>query len=78
MQLRRRHGRTFLSLDETGEDGNSDLERQLIDSGLSPQQTCERAELRAIVQQLLRSLSPTLRNALELRHIDGLSTDESA
>ncbi len=77
MQLRRRHGRTFLSLDDR-EDGNSDLERQFIDSGLSPQQRCERAELRAIVQQLLRSLSPKLRNALQLRHIDGLSTDESA
>jgi RNA polymerase sigma-70 factor, ECF subfamily len=66
MQLRGRHSRIFLSLDQTAQDGNSHLERQLSDSGLSPQQTCEKAELRAIVQQLLKHLSPKLRNALEL------------
>jgi hypothetical protein len=32
MRLRRWHGRTFVSLDETGEGANSDLEHQLIDA----------------------------------------------
>ena len=31
-----------------------------------------------MVQQLMKRLSPKLENVIELRHIDGLSTDESA
>ena len=31
-----------------------------------------------MIQQLVKRLSPRLGSALQLRHIDGLSTDESA
>lgn len=78
MQLRRRRNRTFLSLDETELKESSHFADRLVDSGLSPEQTCGQAELRGIVQQLLKELSPRLASAIQLRHLDGLSCDESA
>lgn len=54
------------------------FEDWLVDSGLNPEQAHGQTELHGMVQQLLKRLSPWLRRALQLRHIDGLSTEESA
>ncbi len=77
MQLRRSHP-VFLSLDERGKSSDSDFAHHLADSGLNPEQVYEKTELSEIVAQLLENLSPKLRNAVELRHLNGLSTVESA
>ena len=78
MQLRRRQNRALLSLDETGEGESLHFGDWLVDSGLNPEQACRQTELHGMVQQLLNHLSPGLHSALQLRHIDGLSIDESA
>ena len=78
MQLRSRHNRTFLPLDEIGKDDDLECGYQLVDSELNPEQACGRAELGENIRQLVRHLPPRLRTAIELRHIDGLSTEESA
>lgn len=78
MQVRRQRNRKFLHLDEMSEDDSGKCAYQLVDSGLNPEQACFRAELHENVQQLISELPPRLRDAIELRHINGLSTDESA
>ncbi len=77
MQLRRSHP-VFLSLDEGSKSSDSDLEHHLVDSRLNPEQLCEKSELHEIVAQLLEHLSPKLRIAFQLRHLNSLSTVESA
>ncbi len=78
MQLRRRHRHETVSLEQAHEDDNSSLFDQLVDAGPSPEEMCEQAELREILGQLLKQLSPTLCRAFQLREIHGLSTLEAA
>ena len=54
------------------------MEERLVDSGLNPEQAFRQTELNSMIRQLLKCLSPRLGSALQLRDIDGLSTDESA
>ena len=77
MQLRRRRG-SYLSLDEEqGEDGLTFLER-LPDSKPSPEEICATAEARDRLVDGVKQLSPKLRQAFQLRDIDGLTTKEAA
>jgi len=77
MQLRRRRG-SYLSLDaEQGEDGLTFSER-LVDSKPSPEEVCSTAEARDRLVEGVKHLSPKLRQALQLRDIDGLTTKEAA
>ena len=77
MQLRRRRG-SYLSLDEQqGEDGLT-LSERLPDSRPGPEQVCSAAELRDRLVNGVKQLSPTLRRAFELRHIEGLTPKEAA
>jgi RNA polymerase sigma-70 factor, ECF subfamily len=77
MQLRRRRA-SYLSLDEEhGEDGLTFSER-LPDSKPSPEEVCSMAEARDRLVEGVKQLSPKLRQALQLRDIDGLSTKEAA
>jgi RNA polymerase sigma-70 factor (ECF subfamily) len=78
MQLRRRKNRTFLSLEEPREKEGSSLEDRLADSGPTPEQAFGLIELHDLVHQSLKDLSPQLRKALQMRHLDGLSVAESA
>lgn len=78
MQLRRRQNRAFMPLDERETGEGLCLEERLVDPGLNPEQACGLTELNRMVRQSLKGLSPKLGSALQLRHIDGLSTDESA
>jgi len=75
MQVRSQRNHTFVSLDAM--DG-SDSEHQFFDSGFSPEQACGQAELRRNIHRLIGQLSPGIRKAIQLRHIEGLSTEESA
>jgi RNA polymerase sigma-70 factor (ECF subfamily) len=77
MQLRRRRG-SYLSLDEEqGEDGLTFSER-LPDSKPSPEEICATAEARDQLVGGVKQLSPKLRQAFQLRDIDGLTTKEAA
>src|ERR1700730_2736616 len=77
MQLRHRRG-GHLSLDEQqGEDGLTCSER-LPDSKPSPEEVCSTAEARDRLVDGVKELSPKLRQAFQLRDIDGLKTKEAA
>jgi RNA polymerase sigma-70 factor (ECF subfamily) len=77
MQLRRRRG-SYLSLDEEqGEDGLTFSER-LPDSKPSPEEVCSTSEARDRLVEGVKRLSPKLRQAFQLRDIDGLTTKEAA
>src|SRR2546427_2041027 len=76
MKLRRRD--SYLSLDEEqGEDGLT-LSERLPDSKPSPEEVCSTAEARNRLVEGVQRLSPKLRRAFQLRHIDGLTTKEAA
>jgi RNA polymerase sigma-70 factor (ECF subfamily) len=76
MQLRRRG--SYLSLDEEqGGDGLTFSER-LADSKPSPEEACSTEEARERLVDGVKRLSPKLRQAFQLREIDGLSTKEAA
>jgi RNA polymerase sigma-70 factor (ECF subfamily) len=78
MQLRRRRRGSYLSLDEEqGEEGLTFSER-LPDSKPSPEEVCATAEARDRLVDGVKQLSPTLRQAFQLRDIDGLTTKEAA
>jgi RNA polymerase sigma-70 factor (ECF subfamily) len=77
MQLRRRRG-GYLSLDEQqGEDGLT-LSERLADSRPGQEEVCSTAELHAQLVNGAKQLSPTLRRAFQLRHIEGLTPKEAA
>jgi RNA polymerase sigma-70 factor (ECF subfamily) len=77
MQLRRRR-RSYLSLDEElGEDGLT-FSELLTDSKPSPEEVCSTAEARDRLVEGVKLLSPRLRQAFQLRDIDGLTTKEAA
>jgi RNA polymerase sigma-70 factor (ECF subfamily) len=78
MQIRRRRGRVFVSLDGTGPAGEPDLMHELPDSALSPDQSYQQTELRALVHEVVNLLPVQLRSALQLRHLQELTTNESA
>jgi RNA polymerase sigma-70 factor, ECF subfamily len=79
MQLRRRPRQIHVALDERIRDKQdySVLER-LADSGRTPEDECRIYELNARVRTFAAQLSPTLRRALQLRDVDGLSISETA
>jgi len=77
MQLRRRRG-SYLSLDEEqGEDGLT-LSERLPDSKQTPEEVCSTSEARDRLVEGVKQLSPKLRQAFQLRDIDGLTTKEAA
>jgi len=79
MQLRRRPRQTLLSLDEKfGDEEKYSVSDYLADCRPSPEDACERSELRGHMLRFVAQLSPPLRKAFQLREIDGLSTRETA
>jgi RNA polymerase sigma-70 factor (ECF subfamily) len=76
MQLRRRPRQTHVYLDEHPDPGSYALSELLPDHRPSPAEQCLRSDLAENVLQLARRLSPTLRTAFQLRHLDGLTIRE--
>jgi RNA polymerase sigma-70 factor (ECF subfamily) len=77
MHLRRRRGSYFSLDEEQGEDGLTFSER-LPDSKPSPEEVCSTSEARDRLVEGVKKLSPKLRQAFQLRDIDGLTTKEAA
>jgi RNA polymerase sigma-70 factor (ECF subfamily) len=79
MRLRRRRRQTVLSLDERfGEEEQYRVSERLADRGPSPEDRCRESELHRHLMQFVAELSPSLRKAFELCHLDELTTSEAA
>ena len=77
MRRRSKRAHPALSLDDSTEDKTPIAER-FADGHPSPEQLYESAELSARVEENLQTLSPLLRNAFQLRELEGLTADEAA
>jgi len=77
MRRRSKRAHPALSLDDSTEEKTPMAER-FADGHPSPEQLYASAELSQRVKENLRTLSPLLRNAFELRELEGLSADEAA
>ena len=78
-KLRRRPRRPHFSLDErlADEEGYL-LSDTLADSRPSPESECIKSEMYCNLMESMMELSPLLREALQLHHLDGLPTKEVA
>jgi RNA polymerase sigma-70 factor (ECF subfamily) len=74
---RRRSRQVYVPLDEGDQDGLCLLDI-VSDQRPSPEEQCRSAEFANLLLQSLARLSPILRQAFQLRDIDGLSTRETA
>jgi RNA polymerase sigma-70 factor (ECF subfamily) len=77
MRRRSKRAHPALSLDDSTEDKMPIAER-FADGHPSPEQIYASEELSARVKENLQTLSPLLRNAFELRELEGLTADEAA
>jgi RNA polymerase sigma factor (sigma-70 family) len=79
MQLRRRLRHPHVPLDEpNGEMEEHPACRRLADCRPSPEDECRDSELDSRIGYLQNQLTPSLRKAYQLRHVDGLSIRETA
>lgn len=80
MQRRRRRG-SHVSLDQqinNEESGTTTLLDAFPDDAPDPEEICRYTELRERLLGLVEQLTPSLRKAFQLRHVDGLTTRETA
>jgi RNA polymerase sigma-70 factor, ECF subfamily len=77
--LRKKLRHVHLSLDERGsEDQDYCLSDGLADAGPGPEGECIESERHAHLMQFVMGLTPTLRKAIQLCDLDGLTTKEIA
>ena len=78
-QLRKRSRHPYLSLnDESNEGRDHFLSDTLADARPNPEDVCSSSESQGLLMQFIAQLSPSLRRAIQLRYIDGLSMREAA
>ena len=78
-QLRRRPRHSFVSLNEQlSEEQDYFLSDTLADGKPTPEDVCASSESHGFLMQFLSELSPSLRQAIQMYHLDGLSVGESA
>jgi RNA polymerase sigma-70 factor (ECF subfamily) len=77
MVRRKRNGRPESSLDEILYARPQQLQREIVDAALDPEQICSETEFDQLLEEHLRKLAPGLRAAFRLRELDGLSSSES-
>jgi RNA polymerase sigma-70 factor (ECF subfamily) len=78
MKLRKKHHQWDVSLDESGEPGESSSRLDLEDQGLNPEQLYAQKERQQILSEALNELTPGMRKAIELRELGERSTEETA
>ncbi len=72
MQLRKRSRVHHVSIDEHPQEGESfSLFERLADRGLSPEELCRRSNLASHAIGLAQNLPPNLREAFQLRDLEG-------
>ena len=78
-QLRRRPRHSFVSLNEQlNKEQDYFLSDTLADGKPSPEDVCASSESHGFLMQFLSELSPSLRQAIQMHYLDGLSVGESA
>jgi RNA polymerase sigma-70 factor (ECF subfamily) len=78
-QLRKRSRHPYLSLnDESNEGRDHFLSDTLADARPNPEDVCSSSESQGLLMKFIAQLSPSLRRAIQLRYIDGLSMREAA
>jgi RNA polymerase sigma-70 factor, ECF subfamily len=78
MRRRSQRAHPAISLDERPGDDLPPPAERFADDGPSPEELCAGSELSARLKENLDDLSPLLRNAFQLRELQGLSADEAA
>ena len=78
MKLRKQRGVREISLDEDFHADGGILPREITDWVPNPERLYRATELRNILTNTLKELSPILRTVFVLRDIEGLSIDETA
>ena len=77
MLRRKRNGLPESSLDEILYARPQQLQREIVDAALDPEQICSETEIHQLLEEQLPHLPPGLRAAFQLRELDGLSSSES-
>jgi|SRR5580704_458449 RNA polymerase sigma-70 factor (ECF subfamily) len=77
MKLRRRRG-VWLSLEEEHTEDGLPWSERIADTRPDPEEVCFTSEAHDRLIEVAKQLSPTLRRTFQLRHIDGLTTKETA
>jgi RNA polymerase sigma-70 factor (ECF subfamily) len=77
MVRRKRNGRPETSLDEILYARPQQLQHEIVDAALDPEQICSETEFHQLLEEHLRQLAPGLRVAFQLRELDGLSASDS-
>jgi len=77
MKLRRRRG-VWLSLEEEHTEDGLPWSERIADTRPDPEEVCFTSEAHDKLIEVSKQLSPTLRRTFQLRHIDGLTTKETA
>jgi RNA polymerase sigma-70 factor, ECF subfamily len=78
-QLRRRPRQPHLSLDERlGEEQDYCVSDRLADARPSPEDECIKSDLHGHLMHFVTELSPSLRQAIQMHDLDGLTTSEAA
>jgi RNA polymerase sigma-70 factor, ECF subfamily len=78
MQVRRRPRGRMLSLDQSPEEGQWAVSEMLADSRPTPEQALAQRELHELASKLIDSLSPSQREALQIRQRDDFSIGMAA
>lgn len=78
-QLRKRPRHPHVSLDDhMSEEQDQFVSERLADVRPSPEDECVRSDMHGFLTQFLSELSPSLRKAVQLRDVDGMTTSEAA
>jgi RNA polymerase sigma-70 factor (ECF subfamily) len=78
-QLRRRSRKTHVFLDDRLDEGQDySLSDRLADARPNPENECMWSELHGQFLEFVAELSPTLRETIQLRGLEGMSTSEVA
>ncbi len=78
-QLRRRPRQTHISVEEKiGDQRDYCIADTLTDRRPNPEGECIKSNLRTHLTELVMELSPALRRVIQLRDLDGLTTNEAA
>lgn len=68
----------LVSIDETVQLEDSEIERQVVDNGLSPEQSLQRKEQKQAIADAIDRLPPVYRSLIVLRHLNHLSYEDIA
>jgi RNA polymerase sigma-70 factor (ECF subfamily) len=78
MKLRKHSRHETVSLDQNQENDGVMLANELRDARPNPETICAQSEMDETLRQALGQLSPKLREAIQMRDLDGFSTQETA